>query len=132
VITSWPAPSAGDIVWCFYPTPKPKFRPVLILAVFDDNAPDFEVRVTYGTSQKTDQLFAGEFVIQKSASKDAFEAAGLSYDTKFNLKRTVLLTYDNEFFKPPPSSKLGHTPKLGILHPSMMQALQAAYRAVSN
>jgi len=43
----WAEPAAGDIVWCHFPdniNPRPKPRPALILAVFDDNAPRFDVR----------------------------------------------------------------------------------------
>jgi hypothetical protein len=35
----WAEPTAGDIVWCHFPdhiSLRPKPRPVLILAVFDD------------------------------------------------------------------------------------------------
>ena len=45
--------------------PGPKPRPALILAVFDDDAPQFTVRVAYGvgTSQRTTTLHRGEFSI---------------------------------------------------------------------
>jgi len=64
----WPAPEAGEIVWCHFPenkgiNPGPKPRPALIVKVFDDQAPHFIVLVAYGTSQKTDQLRSGEFLI---------------------------------------------------------------------
>ena len=57
--------------------------------------------------------------------------AGLSYDTKFDLKRAVDLPYTSEWFAVPPAAPHGQTPKLGILHPSLMLALQAAYRAAT-
>ena len=44
----WVEPTAGEIVWCHFPdniNPRPKPRPALILAVFDDDAPQFHVRV---------------------------------------------------------------------------------------
>ena len=50
----WAEPIAGDIVWCHFPDdihPRPKPRPALILVVFDDDAPQFTVRVAYGTSK---------------------------------------------------------------------------------
>lgn len=62
----WDEPTAGDIVWCHFPdniNPRPKPRPALILAVFDDDAPRFEVRVVYGTSRRTTTLHRGEFCI---------------------------------------------------------------------
>ena len=128
----WPEPTAGDIVWCFYPTPEPKFRPALVLAVFDENAPKFEVKVAYGTSQKTDRLFAGEFVIQKEKQQAAYAAAGLSYTTKFNFNRTRVLPFNSDFFTAPPNPRFGNTPKLGLLHPSMMATAEAAYLAAYN
>lgn len=58
----WDEPAAGDSVWCRFPdsSPEPKPRPALILEVYDDNAPEFEVRVVYGTSQRTNDLHSGE------------------------------------------------------------------------
>jgi hypothetical protein len=66
----WAEPTAGDIVWCHFPdniNPHPKPRPALILAVFDDDAPRYEVRVVYGTSQRTTMLHRGEFSILSCA-----------------------------------------------------------------
>jgi hypothetical protein len=65
--TLWCAePTAGDIVWCRFPNdiqPHPKPRPALIMDAFDDDAPQFTVRVAYGTSQRTTTLHGGEFAI---------------------------------------------------------------------
>jgi hypothetical protein len=132
VINWWPEPAAGDIVWCFYPTPEPKFRPALILAVFDENEPHFEVKVAYGTSQKTDRLFAGEFVIHEQKNAAAYIEAGLSYSTKFNFNLVKVLPFNDFFFAVPSQARYGNFPKLGILHPSMLPAVQAAYSAVSS
>ena len=55
----WPEPAAGDIVWRHFPDgvhPRSKPRPALLLVVFDDDAPEFTVRVAYGTSQRTTAL----------------------------------------------------------------------------
>ena len=74
----WSEPTAGDIVWCHFPDdigPRPKPRPALILAVFDDDAPRFEVRVVYGTSQRTTMLHRGEFSILRDRNAAAFGAA---------------------------------------------------------
>ncbi len=130
----WGEPTAGDIVWCHFPDdvhPRPKPRPALVLAVFDDDAPQFEVRVAYGTSQRTTTLYAGEFAILRDRHRAAYAAAGLSYDTKFNLKQALDLPYSSEWFSVPPASPHGQTPKLGTLHPSLVRAVQAAYRAAS-
>ena len=130
----WGEPTAGDIVWCHFPqgiSPRPKPRPALILAVFDDTAPQFEVRVVYGTSQRTTMLYRGEFSILRDRNAAAFDAAGLSYDTKFDLKQSIDLPYTTEWFSVPPAAPRGQSPKLGVLHPSLVRALQAAFRAVT-
>ena len=130
----WAEPTAGDIVWCHFPdniSPRPKPRPALILAVFDDNAPRFDVRVVYGTSQRTTMLHRGEFSILRDRNAATFGAAGLSYDTKFDLKQSIDLPYTTEWFSVPPAAPHGQTPKLGVLHPSLVRALQAAFRAAA-
>jgi hypothetical protein len=129
----WPAPEAGEIVWCHFPEnkgidPGPKPRPALIVKVFDDQAPHFIVLVAYGTSQKTNQLNSGEFLIADRETA-AYQLAGLSYSTKFSFHNTVELPYSSEWFKVPPSALNGQTPKLGVLHPSLMQRVSAAWEA---
>ena len=128
----WAEPAAGEIVWCHFPVginPRPKPRPALILAVFDDDVPQFTVRVAYGTSQRATTLHRGEFAILRDHNPAAYEAAGLSYDTKFDLRQTLDLPYTTEWFKVPPTAAHGQTPKLGTLHPSLVRAVQAAFRA---
>lgn len=127
----WREPVAGDIVWCHFPSnikPRAKPRPALILAVFDDNAPQFDVRVVYGTSQRVTTLYRGEFSILRERNAVAFEAAGLSYDTKFDLKQSLDLPYTTDWFSVPPTAPHGQSPKLGVLHPSLVRALEAAFR----
>jgi len=131
----WAEPTAGDIVWCHFPDhvhPRPKPRPALILVVFDDEAPQFEVRVAYGTSQRATTLHRGEFAILRNRNPAAYEAAGLSYDTKFDLNQAVDLPYTTEWFSVPPAAPHGQSPKLGTLHPSLVRALEAAFRAASD
>ena len=128
----WPEPAAGEIVWCHFPDDvslRPKLRPALILAVFDDDAPHFHVRVAYGTSQRTTTLHRGEFAILRGRNPAAFEASGLSYDTKFDLRQTLDMPFTTEWFAAPPAAPYGHTPKLGTLHPSLVHAAHAAFRA---
>ncbi len=130
----WGEPTAGDIVWCHFPndiSPRAKPRPALILVVFDDDVPHFEVRVAYGTSQRTTTLHRGEFSILRDRNRAAYEAAGLSYDTKFDLKQAIDLSYTTEWFSVPPAAPHGQTPKLGTLHPSLMRAVQAAFEAAA-
>lgn len=129
----WGEPTAGEIVWCYFPgriNPRPKPRPALIVTVFDDDAPRFQVRVAYGTSKRTTNLHRGEFSILRERNAAAYEAAGLSYDTKFDLKQQVDLPYTTEWFSVPPSAPHGQTPKLGTLHPSLVRAVEAAARAL--
>ncbi len=131
-VQCWAEPTAGEIVWCHFPdniTPRPKPRPALVLAVFDDDAPEFTVRVAYGTSQRTTTLRRGEFSILRDRSPVAFQAAGLSYDTKFDLRQAVDLPYTTEWFSVPPAAPHGQNPQLGTLHPSLVRAVEAAFRA---
>lgn len=130
----WKEPAAGDIVWCHFPdniNPHPKPRPALILTVFDDDVPEFFVEVVYGTSQKTNSLHRGEFGIYQLQNPIAYKAAGLSYDTKFNLRQTVELPFSTQWFSVPPGS-VTQEPLLGVLHPSLMRTLEAAYHAAHN
>lgn len=89
------------------------------------------VKVVYGTTQGTTSLKSGEFLISKQQHPDAFKQAGLSHDTKFDLKQALDLPWTDRYFKVPPgpNSEFGQTPKLGSLHASMMKAATAAYNA---
>jgi len=86
------------------------------------------VEVAYGTSQNVNALYAGEFAISPS-DKDAYEAAGLSYPTKFNLGDSFELDFNDEWFSVPPGAPYGQIPKLGVLHPSLMRRAKAAFDA---
>ena len=133
MIHAWPQPLAGDIVWCHFPqdltvTPADKPRPGLILEVFSDHAPQYAVLMAYGTSQKINQFYSGEFAIM-AQDGTAFTTAGLSYPTKFNLKRRVELPYIGTYFQVPPGAPFGQIPKLGTLHPSLVRRVNAAWAA---
>ena len=128
----WEEPTAGEIVWCHFPdhiNPHPKPRPALVLVVFDDDAPQFHVEVAYGTSQRVTQLYRSEFAILQARNPPAYRVAGLSYDTKFDLTQTMSLPYNDEWFSVPPTAPHGQKPVLGTLHPSLVRAVEAAYRA---
>jgi hypothetical protein len=88
----------------------------------------FAVEVVYGTSQKTDALYSGEFLIERPDA-DAFLLSGLSYSTKFDMARIAELPYNDEWFAIPPQPRHGQIPKLGTLHSSLMPRLQAARQA---
>lgn len=134
--SAFPAPVPGDIVYCRFPEetagqPGPKPRPALVtgLSQFEDGT--LGVVVAYGTSQRVESLYAGEFAISPKDG-DAYRAAGLSFPTKFDLSRRVTLPYTDIWFRVPPVPSFGQTPKLGILHPSLMKRAQAAFAAISN
>jgi hypothetical protein len=128
----WKQPLAGDIVWSYFPDelqikPAEKPRPALILTVYDDNAPHFGVLVGYGTSQRVARLYRGEFAITR-ADGAAYTAAGLSYDTKFDLLRRLQLPFCDEHFAVPPGAPNGQTPKLGVLHPVLVKRAAPAWK----
>ena len=128
----WDEPTAGEIAWCHFPdtiNPRPKPGPALILSVFDDDAPEFAVEVAYGTSQRTTELHRGEFSILRDGNPAAYQAAGLSFDTKFDLRQTVVLPYGTAWFSVPPAAPHGQKPTLGTVHPSLVRAVEAAFRA---
>ena len=130
----WPEPSAGEIVWCYFPDHiqrKPKPRPALILTVKLDNDGLIFVNVAYGTSQKVNTLFSGEFRIAKGENPAAYETAGLSFDTKFNLQSVLELPFDDNYFSVPPHAPYGQIPKLGMLHPSLVKVAATAYAEVN-
>jgi hypothetical protein len=130
----FPAPSPGDIVWCRFPqnklsAPGPKARPALVLRVGEHSGHPV-AEVAYGTSQRVDRLYSGEFAITL-ADQAAYEAAGLSEPTKFNLGATFELDFNDQWFAVPPGAPHGQTPRLGVLHPSLMRRAKAAFEAAS-
>lgn len=133
LITRWwgAPPSPGDIVWCHFPEipnkPGPKPRPALVIAVDDSNPKRASVQVVYGTSQKTDRLYRGEFLISKSRDPVSYALAGLSYDTKFDFNQMVTLPYNSDWFAVSPHD-LSTTPVLGTLHASMYKVAGVAYK----
>lgn len=130
----WNTPELGDIVWCRFPqrprdVPGPKPRPALVLTV-TEHEDGIVVRVAYGTAQKLDRLMAGEFAIRKFEQPAAYALAGLSFDTKFDLKHMLEMPWNEHFFSVPPEARHGQNPKLGSLHIGMKKSLEAAARAV--
>ncbi|MEY4712809.1 MAG: hypothetical protein RIS88_2259 [Pseudomonadota bacterium] len=128
----WPEPTAGDIVWCHFPdniNPRPKPRPGLIVSTKEDDEGKIFIRVAYGTSQKTNRLYSGEFRITKDEHPTAYASAGLSYDTKFDLRNVLELPFNGIYFSVPPHAPHGQNPKLGSLHPSMVRIASAAFGA---
>ena len=128
----WPEPTAGDVVWCHFPDhiqPRPKPRPALVISTQLDDEGLVFVQVAYGTSQKTNRLYSGEFRISKIEHPAAYQSAGLSYDTKFDLRQVLELPFNSDYFSVPPHAPHGQNPKLGSLHPSLVRVAAAAYTA---
>jgi hypothetical protein len=122
------------MLWCHFPnlprrSPGPKPRPALVCEVVE-REDGLVIIVAYGTSQGLNRLHAGEFAITKPGSPAAYSAAGLSFDTKFDLRQVIQLPWNEDFFGVPPRAPHGQNPKLGSLHASMMRAAQAAFQAV--
>lgn len=131
-------PEPGDLVWCRFPEdarlkPAAKPRPALVLAIghHDRDAELPMVRVASGTSGRVEpgQVFPWEFLIERDEG-GPFQATGLSYTTKFNVRNTLDLPYTSEFFGPPPKQPFGKIPKFGVLHATYVAALSIAAAAV--
>jgi len=125
-------PEPGDIVYCRFPErglpgPAPKPRPALVLTIGELNG-NPHVAVAYGTSRNTDRLYSGEFLIGP-ADGGAYTLSGLSVPTKFDLRSVKELPYNEQWFRVPPGAPHGQTPKLGVLHPSLVRRAKAAFDA---
>lgn len=130
----WPEPDAGDIVWCRFPDSihaRPKPRPALVIDVQMDEAALFFVSVAFGTSQKLNRLYSGEFQITQKDNSAAYALAGLSFNTKFDSRTILFLPFNQEWFSVPPHAPHGQNPKLGTLHPSMVKVASNAYKAAT-
>ena len=129
-----PLPAPGDIVYCRFPEtrgkPGPKPRPAVVLAIVEFDDGTHGVRVAYGISQKVGALVGGEFSITP-ADGAAYRQSGLSFPTKFDLRNTHDLPYDDVWFRVPESPQFGQTPKLGSLHASLYRRAKAANDAVA-
>ena len=133
---AWKLPAPGDIVWCLFPEipdiqPGPKPRPALVMRIERRTDGDV-VGVVYATSKHLGRLETGEIAITKSKHPAAYELAGLSYDTKFDFKVIADLPWTNRYFKAPPHSPHGNTPKLGTLHATVMRAFALTYQSASS
>jgi hypothetical protein len=128
-----PLPAPGDIVYCFFPEevgiPGRKPRPALVTTIVEFDDGTLGVCVAYGTSKKVSDLRAGEFAITPDDG-EAYTHSGLSFPTKFNLRKREYLPYTTQWFRVPTSPRFGQTPKLGLLHPSLIRRLKAAHNAL--
>ncbi len=61
-------------------------------------------------SQKTDRLYSSEFRITKGEYFAAYTSAGLSYDSTFDLSKTLKLPYNDDYFSVPAHAPHGQNP----------------------
>ena len=136
----YPPPEPGDILWCRFPKvegirPGPKPRPCIVSWVSD--APEagqpYRVLVIYGTSSFRSPPRPTELDLDPDQHRAAYQQAGLSQATRFDLGKAVVVNYDEMYFALAPNGNQapGPTPRLGVLHPSRYRALQDADRAVA-
>ena len=81
MLAPFPLPAPGDLLWCRFPeglptAPGSNPRPGLGLAVGNLGG-QRDVMIAFGTSQKADGLYAGEFLIEPVDGL-AYRAVGLS------------------------------------------------------
>jgi hypothetical protein len=117
-------------VECRFPhaagVPGPKERPALVLQV-EESAEDAQccvMVVAYATSQGTQQVYGGEFVVPASV------VSGLTKDTKFDLVNRHALAFNDAWFAPaskttPPHPGRG---KLDLTSYVLKRKLHAAVR----
>lgn len=123
-----PLPAVGSIVWVKFPytvgQPGPYARPAIVKEV----SPAYHrVKLVFGTSQKTENLYPTEFVVKKTDPD--FLQTGLSYDTKFDVSRIANVPYDDEWFEihsPRPGKPRFTSPIIGQLPASYIPAIQLA------
>lgn len=132
--TNFSQPHAGDIALCRFPQdlvnpkPGPKDRPAIILKVISDSAGSYQVLVCYATTN-TSRRYAWDMVLDPNDNQTGFKAAGLTATTKFDLGQQVWLPYNSDWFLVPQLKPFGLTPKIGVLHATVVPALLRAIAA---
>nr|WP_243465125.1 hypothetical protein [Photorhabdus temperata] len=118
------------MLWCRFPqcvgVPGPKPRPALVLAA---SPAEHALVVAYGTSQKTDKIYPGEFVIE--TTDPDFVLTGLAFDTKFDLNHRLKLYYTSEWFSIAPARRtfpIPVSPHIGMLPASYYEAVRKVAR----
>lgn len=135
-MAAYPPPAPGDLVWCRFPQREhlhpAKPRSALVLSVMDppgsDPALPPRVRVAYGTSQRTDRVAPTEVLISPDIP-EAWALSGLSRPTKLCMTNVVVLDYTELWFERAPGSPPRPSPRLGVLHPVLMDAVRRALQA---
>lgn len=128
----WSAPNPGELLWCRFPelesiAPSPKSRPALVLSVDDEREP-LRLRLAYGTSRRVHEIEPWEVLISPE-DPEVFRLSGLALPTKFQFNKIVVLDYTPLWFAPAPGTPRRHHPRLGALHPSLVQGAAQAYAA---
>ena len=121
------------MLWCRFQhiesiKPRSYPRPCIVTWVSDppaDSATPYRIRIVYGTSKFTGRPRRSEFDIDPIKHPAAYEAAGLTKPTRFDLEKVVVVNYNEMYFALAPNGSLpvGPTPRLGTLHASRMSVL---------
>ena len=120
-------PQPGDIVRCKFPFMEDrnlfKYRHALVLFVSESRMLDQRgaVVVAYGTSQKTDNIYPDEVLLDQKSP--AFGVTGLKKTTKFNMSRIETMVLSDENFLIAPNGQVS----VGVLHPSMVDQVAQAW-----
>ena len=93
-----------------------------------DDVRPVRVRVIYGTSQRTDEVAATEFVVRRGDAS-AYALAGLSFSTKFCFNNVAVLQYTDLWFTVAPGTPPKPDPRMGSLHASLVKEAERAFRA---
>lgn len=85
-----------------------------------------DVVVAYGTSQDVSNRYPGELTVPASEP-----GAGLSRDTKFNLRQSARLPFNDEWFGIAPAQPFGPHPKRGALDLSKSGLKRSLHSAIT-
>ena len=75
------------------------------------------------------RTYFGSLDVRSPHDGEAYALSGLSVPTKFDLRSVKELPYNEQWFRVPPGAPHGQTPKLGVLHPSLVRRAKAAFDA---
>lgn len=129
-------PRPLEVVWCRFPelyhpdgiaVAGPKPRPALVLEV-DEHSTPVALHVAFGTSKATEDLYSGEFQIGP-ADGEVFKDSGCDEPTKFDLRRTVWLPFDDKWFALKPNNK-SRSPVIGHIDIGKSAEVKRRLRAV--
>lgn len=96
-MTQVSAPNPGAILFARMPdagyAARSKLRPVIVIATTERNGLTYLI-VVKGTSQHSDEVYRGEFVVRSEAD---LKVCGLSKPTKFQFSRVEEIPYTKDW-----------------------------------